>query len=134
MSSSKRLGASEWATIVTLYQRGERNVRELAAEFDVSPQAIHAGLKSRNIVKNSRLDEVTAESIDAARADRERRVQEANAFRDNYSKYADIIAKTTVKKILDAEKAGTLAAPNQTLLPRPAACTLTGFSDQPPPF
>lgn len=53
----KRLSHRKWASIVDLYELGEKNQSELAARFGVSAQAIHKGLKNRGAVKGCRVRE-----------------------------------------------------------------------------
>lgn len=101
MAAQARLTPSDWATIVTLYERGEKNLRELGEQFGVSKQAIQKGLKDRGVEKGSRLDEVAGEVDDAARKAREAQVAQANATRDNYAKWTDVIAKMTMKAVID---------------------------------
>jgi transposase-like protein len=100
--STRRLTPTDWATIVTLYERGEKNTRELSEQFGVTPQAIYQGLKSRGIVKGSRLEEVMTEIDDTARKERERKVKQANIAVEQYAKYNDAIVKLTMKKVVDA--------------------------------
>lgn len=116
-SSNKRLSATDWATIVTLYQRGEKNLRELAEQFDVSTNAIHKGLKSRGVTKGSRLEEVMGEVDDVAREERERKVKAANTAVEQYAKYNDAIVKMVMKKIVDGSQVpGGIAAANADIL------------------
>jgi len=113
---SKRLAATEWASICTLYERGDKNLRELAEMFGVSIQAIQKGLKKRGVQKNSRHDEVIGEAVDQARVDRERKVAAANQAVDQYSKYNDVIAKLTMKRVIEGDRDGTLATKNAEIL------------------
>lgn len=116
MPAAPKLSPTDWATVVTLYERGEKNLRQLAEQFGVTPQAIQKGLKQRGIEKGSRLDEVAQEVDDIARQERERRVQQANATVENYAKWYDVIAKLTMKKVLDANNAGGVATVNADIL------------------
>lgn len=102
--------------MVTLYERGEKNLRQLAEQFGVSPQAIQKGLKSRGIERASRLAEVSNEVDDAARKERERQIQMANATRENYAKWYDAIAKLTMKKVIDANTNGNMSALNADII------------------
>lgn len=116
-TSTKRLSATDWATIVTLYQRGEKNLRELAEQFDVSVNAIHKGLKSRGVKKGSRLDEVMGEVDDVARDERERKVKAANTAVEQYAKYNDALVKMTMKKIVEGSQVpGGIATANAEIL------------------
>lgn len=109
-NSGKRLTATEWATIVTLAERGEKNLRELAEQFGVSQQAISKGLKARGVVMGSRLDEVVGEVDDLARQERERKVKAANAAVEQYAKYNDALVKLLVKRVVDgSQTAGGIA-------------------------
>jgi DNA-binding transcriptional regulator LsrR (DeoR family) len=54
---AKRLSHRQWASIVDLYELGEKNQRELAELFGVSTAAIHMGLKKRGAVKGCRVME-----------------------------------------------------------------------------
>jgi len=115
--TSKRLSATDWAHIVTLFERGEKNLRELAEQFDVSIQAISKGLKSRGVKKGSRLAEVAGEVNDAAREAREARVKQANSLVDSYAKWFDVIAKLTMQRVIEGSKTtGGLAAINADIL------------------
>jgi hypothetical protein len=114
--NGKRLSPSDWATIVTLFQRGEKNIRELADQFGVSVQAVSKGLKARNIEKGSRLAEVVGEVDDAARAARSEKVRAANQQVDNYAKYFDVIAKLTMKRVIEGDRDGTLAIKGADIL------------------
>lgn len=111
-----RISPVDWATICTLYARGEKNLRELAEQFEVSIEAIRKGLKKRNIQKNSRQDEVMDEAADQAREAREAKVRAANLAVDQYSKYFDIIVKLTMKRVLEGDKQGNLALKNADIL------------------
>jgi hypothetical protein len=112
----KRLSSVDWATICTLYERGEKNVRQLAEQFDVSFEAIRKGLKKRGIQKNSRLNEVMEEVKDDARIAREARVKAANVAVDQYAKYNDVIAKLTMKRVIEGDRDGNLATKGADLL------------------
>lgn len=115
--TSKRLSATDWAHIVTLFERGEKNLRELAEQFDVSIQAISKGLKSRGVKKGSRLGEVAGEVNDAAREVREAKVKQANNLVESYAKWFDVIAKLTMQKVIEGSKTtGGLAAINADIL------------------
>lgn len=116
MAAQSRLTASDWATIVTLYQRGEKNLRELGEQFEVSPQAIQKGLKARGIEKGSRLDEVSNEAADTARLDRERRVQKAAKAVEDYAAWYTILSRLTMKKVMDANNSGGVASVNADVL------------------
>ncbi len=113
---NKRLSAVDWATICTLYERGEKNLRELAEQFGVSVQAVQQGLKKRGVQKNSRQDEVIGEAHDEARAVREARVNAAKAQVDAYSKYYDVISKLVMKRVIEGDRDGTLAAKNAEII------------------
>lgn len=103
-NSGKRLSATDWATIVTLAERGEKNLRELAEQFGVSIAAISKGLKSRGITMGSRLDEVMGEVDDVARQERERKVKNANASVEQFAKYNDAIVKLMMKRVIDGSQ------------------------------
>lgn len=45
IAAAKRLSPVQWASIVDLYELGEKTQRQLAAQFDVSVTAIQKGLK-----------------------------------------------------------------------------------------
>lgn len=117
-SSGKRLTPTDWATIVALAERGEKNTRELAEMFGVSQQAISKGLKERGIQIGSRLDEVRGEVDDIARKERERRVKQANLSVEQYAKYYDALTKQLVKRVLidSAGVAGGIAAAGADVL------------------
>lgn len=116
-STATRLSATDWATIVTLYERGEKNLRELGEQFGVTLQAISQGLKSRGISKGSRLDEVVGEVDDIARKERERRVKAGNVAVEQYAKYNDAIVKVTMKRIIEGSQTpGGIAAHNAEIL------------------
>ena len=111
------MSATDWAHIVTLFERGEKNLRELAEQFDVSIQAISKGLKSRGVKKGSRLAEVAGEVNDAAREAREAKVKQANSLVDSYAKWFDVIAKLTMQRVIEGSKTtGGLAAINADIL------------------
>lgn len=116
MSAAPRLSPSDWATVVTLYERGDKNIRELAEMFGVTPPAIRKGLKQRGIQKASRLGEVVAEVEDKARAEREAAVRKAKDHQENYAKWSHLIAQLTIKKITEGEQGGNLASKNADLL------------------
>lgn len=116
-NTQKRLSATDWAHIVTLFERGEKNKRELAEQFGVSEQAIGQGLKARGTTRNSRLDEVIGEVNDIARQERERKVKAANTAVEQYAKYNDAIVKMVMKKIVDGSQTpGGIAAANAEIL------------------
>jgi hypothetical protein len=114
--SQKRLSSVEWAAIVTAYERGEKTIPVLAAEFKVSDEAIRKGLRKRNVVKNSRNEEVIGEAVDEARLARERKVKAAEQAVDQYAKYNDVITKLTIKRVIDGDRDGTLAGKNAEIL------------------
>lgn len=115
--TNKRLTATDWAHIVTLYERGEKNLRELSDQFGVTLQAISQGLKARGVKKGSRLDEVAGEVSDIARQERERKVKQANQQVEQYAKYYDAIAKLTMKKVIEASaNNGSVAIVNADVL------------------
>jgi transposase-like protein len=115
-TTQKRLSASDWATAVTLYQLGEKNIRELAEDFEVTPSAIRKGLAARGVEKNSKVGDVVNQVADEALAKRVAKVGQANLLVDNYAKYFDVIAKLTIKKISEAEKAGSVATANAEII------------------
>jgi hypothetical protein len=116
-TSSKRLTPTDWATIVTLAERGEKNLRELADQFGVSKQAISKGLKDRGITMGSRSDEVSGEVDDLARAERERKVKAANLSVEQYAKYNDALVKILMKRVVDGSQApGGIAAAGAEIL------------------
>jgi DNA-binding MarR family transcriptional regulator len=114
--AAPRLTPSDWATVVTLYERGEKTLRELAEQFGVSPQAIQKGLKQRGIEKASRLDEVSNEVDDVARKERERRVKQAAQHVETYAAWYNVLAKLAMKKVIDANQAGGIATVNADVL------------------
>lgn len=116
MSNTAKISPSDWATVVTLYSRGEKSVRELATMFKVSPQAIHDGLRKRGVKKGSALGDVQQETEDEASKAHTARVQAAHQTADRYQKYIDVMVQLTVKKITDAHGAGTLATANADIL------------------
>lgn len=89
---------------------------ELAEMYDVSRQAISRGLKSRGITKGSSLDEVKDEAAERAREEHTARIRNASAQVETYSKYYDALSRMTMKKVVDAEKAGRLAAINAEVI------------------
>jgi hypothetical protein len=103
-NTGKRLSATEWATIVTLAERGEKNLRELSEQFGVSISAISKGLKSRGITMGSRLSEVMGEVDDVARAERERKVKQANLSVEQFAKYNDAVVKLMMKRVIDGSQ------------------------------
>jgi predicted DNA binding protein len=117
-NTGKRLTATDWATIVTLAERGEKNLRELAEQFGVSQQAISKGLKARGVTIGSRITEVMSEVDDVARKERERRVKQANVAVEQYAKYYDALTKRLIKTVLidGTQTAGGVAAANAEVL------------------
>lgn len=113
---SKRLTAVEWATIVALYERGEKNTRELAEQFQVSRQAIEQGLRQRSVQRHARLEEVKGEVEDVAREEHRRRVAEAVKNKDDYKGYIGALTKLTMKRVIQAENANTLPGINADLV------------------
>lgn len=116
MTTGKNLTAAEWATIVVLYQRGEKNTRQLGEQFGVSRQAIEKGLKERGIEKASRLDEVRNDADDAARAELARRVAEATKLKSDHAGYVTAITRMAMKKVLEANQASALPGINADLI------------------
>lgn len=112
----KKISAADWGTIVTLASRGEKTVRELAEMYGVKRQSIHEGLARRGVQVASRIQAVQAEIEDAASAARKKKVVDANKKAEDYSKRLDLIVQLTVKKIVDANNSGTLAAANGDIL------------------
>jgi DNA-binding MarR family transcriptional regulator len=116
MTTGKKLTPAEWATVVVLYERGDKNTRQLGEQFGVSRQAIEKGLKERGIEKASNLDEVRNDVDDAARAELARRVAEANKLKSDHASYVGAITKITMKKIADANQASNLPSINADLI------------------
>lgn len=116
MSSNGKISAADWATVVTLYQRGEKNARELADQFGVTRQAIAKGLRERGVEKNSSLAEVYAESDIQAKESRIAKIAEANREVKNYSTWTGWIAQLTMKKLMEAERGGGIATANSSLV------------------
>jgi DNA-binding MarR family transcriptional regulator len=113
---SVQISPANWATIVVLYQRGEKNTRELAEEYGVTRQAIEKGLKSRGIERGSRLDEVRNEANDAARAEIVRRVSEPNKCKSEHAGWISAIEQLVMRKIVDAENAQNLPSINADMV------------------
>lgn len=116
MADEKALSPGDWATIVTLASRGEKNARDLADMFQVTVQAIHQGLRKRGVSFGSRVTEVSKEVEDEASAARKKRVQDGQKKAEDYSKRLDLVVQLTVKKIVDANATGTLAAVNGDII------------------
>jgi predicted DNA binding protein len=116
VSNSNTLSAADWATIIAMASRGEKTARDLADMFQVSPQAIHQGLRKRGVTFGSRVHEVAKEVEDEATAARKKRVQEGQKKAEDYSKRLDLVVQLTVKKIVDANQAGTLASVNGDII------------------
>lgn len=116
MSNVSKISPSDWATIVTLYQRGEKTVRDLAEMFQVSRQAIHDGLNKRGVKKGSKVSDVAKEAEDEAAAAHKARVAAAHSTAERYSKYNELFVQIMVKKIVDANNAGTLALANADVI------------------
>lgn len=114
--ASVQITPANWATIVVLYQRGEKNTRELAEQFGVTRQAIEKGLKSRNIERGSRLDEVRNDANDAARSEIVRRVSEANKIKSDHARRVSAIVKIAMRKIVTAEQAQNLPSVNADMV------------------
>jgi hypothetical protein len=115
-TSNAKLSPADWATVITLYSRGEKSIRELAVMFKVAPQSIHEGLRKRGTKKGSALGDVTREVEDEAAAAHKQRVQAAHQTAERYQKYNELLIQLTVKKIADANTAGTLSAINADIL------------------
>jgi len=113
---AKRLTSVEWATVVTLYERGEKTVKEMAEQFGVSPQAIREGLRTRGATRDSRLPEVKSEVEDAARAEHARRVADAQKVREDHAKYIKVLTQLAVKKVSEAASSGSLPLVNADML------------------
>lgn len=110
------LSASEWASISVLYERGEKNTRELSEQFKVTRQAIEKGLKDRGIQKNSRLDEVRNDTDERAREELARRIAEANKHKTDYANYQNALGRMVMKKVAEAEKVGAVAGVNAEVI------------------
>lgn len=117
LTTQNRLTATDWAHVVTLAERGDKNLRELAEQFGVTKQAIQKGLKARGITIGSRLNEVMGEVDDVAREERERKVKAANAAVEQYAKYNDAIVKLVMKRVIEGSQTpGGIAAANAEIL------------------
>jgi hypothetical protein len=116
VSNTAKLSPSDWATIVTLFSRGEKSVRDLAVMFKCAPSSIHEGLRKRGVKKGSALGDVTQEAEDEAASAHRARVAAAHQTAERYGKYNDLFVQLTVKKITDAHQNGTLAAVNGDVL------------------
>lgn len=112
----KKLSPADWATIVTLYSRGEKTVRDLAEQFKVTPQAIHQGLRQRGVQKASGISDVLAEVEDAATAKRKEKVAAAHKKAEDYGKYTDVLVQLTIKKITEAHNAGGISTVNADII------------------
>lgn len=117
LKTNYKLSATDWAHIVTMFERGEKNIRELAEQFGVTKQAISKGLQTRGVKGGSRLAEVMNEVADSAREARDARVKQANNLVENYTKWLDVIAKLTMKKVIDGSQTqGGIALHNADIL------------------
>lgn len=116
MSNQKQLTPAEWATIVTLYSRGEKTVRDLADQFGVSPQAIHKGLRARGVQKGSRIADVEHEAEDEAEKARREKVKAAVSKADQFGKFNEFFVQILVKRIRDANENGSLAGANADVI------------------
>lgn len=113
---SVQITPANWATIVVLYQRGEKNTRELAEQFGVTRQAIEKGLKSRGIERGSRLDEIRNEANDAARAEIVRHVSEPNKRKSEHAGWISAIERLAMRKLITAENAQALPSVNADMV------------------
>lgn len=124
MRGHPKLSPSDWANVVTLYERGEKNTVELAEMYGVSRQAISKGLKDRGIEKGSSLAETSGAEDDTARKERERRVQQANTQVETFAKYNDVLAKLTMERVITGHQNGTLASKSTELRALKDAATI----------
>jgi DNA-binding MarR family transcriptional regulator len=105
----RRLSPAEWASIVDLYELGQKNQRQLAEHFGVSGAAIHKGLKKRGAIKGCRVQDNLAlidlnKELDARW--RAKRAADDAAFERMNERTALIAALTEM--LLDADRKGTL--------------------------
>lgn len=114
--SQNKLSSTDWATIVTLYTRGEKTVRDLAEQFQVSRAAIHEGLNKRGVKKGSKVSDVMKEAEDEAAAAHKARVAAAHSTAERYQKYNELFVQIMVKKIVDSNQSGTLASANAEII------------------
>lgn len=97
----KQLSTTDWATIITLWERGESTLQEMEKTFGITRQAISQGLKKRGIVRGSRLPEVAKEIDDAAAEARAEKVKKAGLLQEQYAKYNDAIVKILMKRVVE---------------------------------
>lgn len=111
-----KITASEWAQIVTSYQRGEKSVIDLAAEFNVSHQAISKGLRERGVTRASRLTENIESEEDKARKEHEARMERAKTSVEKFAKYNDAIVQMVMKRLIEGDRDGDLAEKHNEIL------------------
>lgn len=103
-----KISPSEWAEIVVAYQRGDKNMVELAAEYGVSVPNISQGLRARGISRTSALTETIDDEDAQARKAREEKVQHAKKKEETYSRYNDAIAQMVMKRVIDGDQNNNL--------------------------
>lgn len=115
---SKRLTPSEWAEIVTLYERGEATQQEIADRYGVSRQAINGGLRERNIVMGSKVNEIISEANEASEKARKLRIEEVTSMKKRFITYNNGLANMAMKRVSEASQPGGvgLAAINPELV------------------
>jgi len=111
------ISASDWAVIMTAYQRGEKTPNELAEEYGVHVKTITRGLRERSATRVSDLTEsIGTDEDDAARKEREERVKSAKAQQETFAKYNSAIVGMTMRRLSDGEKNGDLRLKGQEIL------------------
>lgn len=105
-SAPRKLTEAEWTEAKTLYELGRATKADLARKFNVTRQAIHAGLEARGAVYGSKSAVVAEATIDASKSDAQRRVEEVQAMREKQRKLIETTQQLAAKQMMDAIRDG----------------------------
>lgn len=101
-STIKRLSEAEWAEACADFELGRSTATALAAKYGVDRSTISRGLKLRGKVYGARSKVIEQATIDAAKTDSAKRVEEIVAMKDNQRKLIETTQKMATKLMMDS--------------------------------
>lgn len=114
VDTSKRLKESDWIVIVSLWERGETTLSELALKFGISAAALSQGLKRRGAVRGSKAHISEKKIQQKIEDEKEKLIEDIYNFKKRYIKYGDLIMNLTISEITECKKR---SAPLRTVQP-----------------
>jgi transposase-like protein len=100
--SIKRLSEAEWAEAAADFELGKATATALAAKYGVDRTTISRGMKLRGKVYGARSKIIEQATIDAAKTDSAKRVEEIAAMKENQRKLIETTQKMATKLMMDS--------------------------------